>query len=81
MFHFTERAPSRNRFASLAAAAFLAGCAGQSGNVVPPQAAALPSDGSVSFQLPNAGPAPCKGQKNTKTYASLSSQSINDSTS
>ena len=82
MFHFTERAPSRNRFAWLAAAAFLAGCAGQSENVIPPQAAAPSGRASIAFQLAGdapfaqSGPPACKGQQKTQKYATLSGQGI-----
>ncbi len=77
MFHFIGRVPARRRFAMLVAAAFLAGCG--SAGVVPSQGVARSGDSSVTFGVPDAGPSPCKGQKNTKHYASLASQPLKSS--
>jgi hypothetical protein len=74
MLHFIRRAPARRRLGSLAVAAFLAGCSG--GSLIPSQGVALSSDSGVTVGLPDAGPSPCKGQKNTKHYSSLGSQPL-----
>ncbi len=63
--------------AALVSATSLAGCAGGS-TLVPlqPSAPAANAFSFVNARLPNAGPPPCKGQKNTKQYATVGPQGI-----
>ena len=78
MLRFSSSVSPRRRLpVALAAIALLAGCAGR-GTLIPPQSiSAAPSALSdLATGLKAAAPPKCKGQKNTKEYATVATDSM-----